>query len=89
MVSCFFGRSAYFRENVETRNHGKRGWHTSRALYVGSEFKYKLFSVVREERSIRIIYLCLLSGKLFPQNILCWLVIYAYFSSVAKEVYGV
>ena len=63
---------------------------TSRALYVGSEFKYKLFSVVREQRSIRIIYSCLLSGKLFPQNIciLCWLVIYAYFSSMAKEVYG-
>jgi len=29
---------------------------TSRALYVGSEFKNKLFSVVREERNIRIIY---------------------------------
>jgi len=28
MVSCFFGRSANFRENVETRNHGNRGWHT-------------------------------------------------------------
>jgi hypothetical protein len=64
---------------------------TSRALYVGSEIKYKLFSVVREERSIGIIYSSLLSGKLFPQNIciLCWRVIYAFFSSVAKEVYGV
>jgi len=63
----------------------------SRALYVGSEFKYKFFSVVREERSIRNIYPSLLSGKLFPQNIciLCWLVIYVYFISVAREVYGV
>lgn len=62
-----------------------------RALYVGSEFKYNPFSVVREKRSIRIIYPSLLSGKLFPQNIciLCWVVIYAYFSSAAKEVYGV